>query len=93
MTDMDIENVRTELVPIFARHHDEIVAAYLFGSTVKGATSPSSDIDIAVLIRSRPQRFFDAKIFFQDFSDILFKEEHTDGYQTTDRRNRQKDCG
>jgi predicted nucleotidyltransferase len=49
---MDMEYVQTELAPIFSRYHEEIVAAYLFGSTAKGVTSPSSDIDIAVLMRN-----------------------------------------
>ena len=49
---MDMEYVKTELAPIFSRYHEEIVAAYLFGSTARGVTSRSSDIDIAVLIRN-----------------------------------------
>jgi predicted nucleotidyltransferase len=32
----------------------EIVAAYLFGSTARGTARPSSDVDLAVLLRSRP---------------------------------------
>jgi hypothetical protein len=34
--------------------HPEIVAAYLFGSTARGTARPSSDVDLAVLLRSRP---------------------------------------
>jgi predicted nucleotidyltransferase len=52
MSDMDMEYVKAKLAPIFSRYHEAIVAAYLFGSTAKGVASPSSDIDIAVLIRS-----------------------------------------
>jgi len=44
--------MKTELAAIFSRYHEEIVAAYLFGSTARGVTSHSSDIDIAVLIRN-----------------------------------------
>ena len=32
----------------------EIVAAYLFGSRARGTARPSSDVDLAVLLRSRP---------------------------------------
>ena len=44
--------MKTELAPIFSRYREEIVAAYLFGSMAKGMASPSSDIDIAVLLRN-----------------------------------------
>jgi predicted nucleotidyltransferase len=53
---MDIENLKTELAPIFSRYHEEIVAAYLFGSMANGVTSQSSDIDVAVLIRNRDKK-------------------------------------
>ena len=46
---MDTEKLKNELAPEFAKYRDDIVAVYLFGSTASGATSPSSDIDIAVL--------------------------------------------
>lgn len=32
----------------------EIVAAYLFGSRARGTARESSDVDLAVLLRSRP---------------------------------------
>lgn len=50
---MDTEKLKKELAPEFAKYRDDIVAAYLFGSTASGVTSPSSDIDIAVLARTR----------------------------------------
>ena len=54
--DKDMEYMETELAAIFSRYHEEIVAAYLFGSTARGATSRSSDIDIAVLTRNRDKK-------------------------------------
>ena len=36
------------LEPVFARY--PVVAAYLFGSQASGATTPLSDVDIAVLL-------------------------------------------
>ena len=36
------------LEPVFARH--PVLAAYLFGSQASGATTPLSDVDIAVLL-------------------------------------------
>lgn len=49
---MNPEKYKKELEPEFARYRDDIVAAYLFGSTASGVTLPSSDIDIAVLART-----------------------------------------
>lgn len=53
---MDREQLKAKLAPLFLTYHDEIVAAYLFGSMAKGATSPSSDIDIAVLAGDSDKR-------------------------------------
>ncbi len=53
---MDREQLKVKLAPLFLKYHDEIVAAYLFGSMAKGATSPSSDIDIAVLAGDSDKR-------------------------------------
>jgi predicted nucleotidyltransferase len=44
------------LIPIFFKYQEEIVAAYLFGSTAKGINSSESDIDIAVLLRNRDKK-------------------------------------
>lgn len=49
---MDIERLQTELVPVFSKYDEDIIAAYLFGSVAQGAVTPSSDIDIALLLRS-----------------------------------------
>ena len=53
---MDVEQLKIELAPAFGKYHEEIVAAYLFGSAAKGETSSSSDIDIAVLTRSSDKK-------------------------------------
>ncbi len=49
---MNVEQLKIELTAPFSKYHEEIVAAYLFGSTVKGVTTSLSDIDIAVLTRN-----------------------------------------
>lgn len=43
---MDAEQLKMALIPIFSKYQEEIVAAYLFGSTAKGINSSGSDIDI-----------------------------------------------
>jgi predicted nucleotidyltransferase len=53
---MDIEQLKAELTPAFCKYHEEIVAAYLFGSTAKGGTSSLSDIDIAVLLNNNDKK-------------------------------------
>lgn len=50
---MDRDRLKKELAQEFVKYRDDIVAAYLFGSTASGVTSPSSDIDIAVLAQTR----------------------------------------
>lgn len=41
-----------------AEHHD-IAAAYLFGSVARGTAQPSSDVDVAVLLKTDPPRTVD----------------------------------
>jgi predicted nucleotidyltransferase len=53
---MTSDQLQMELAPIFAKYDTEIVAAYLFGSAATGMTSNSSDIDIAVLMRTKDRR-------------------------------------
>ncbi|MHB8056622.1 MAG: type VII toxin-antitoxin system MntA family adenylyltransferase antitoxin [Desulfuromonadaceae bacterium] len=53
---MDREQLKAKLTPLFLKYHDEIVAAYLFGSMAKGATTASSDIDIAILAADSDKR-------------------------------------
>lgn len=53
MLQLDTEKLKTVLAS-----HDNIVAALLFGSYVKGPVTPESDIDIAILYdRQRPYDF------------------------------------
>jgi uncharacterized protein len=66
---MDLEYIKTELAPIFSKYHEEIVAAYLFGSTAKGAASRSSDMDIAVLIRNGDKKN-GASLKFRLYADL-----------------------
>ncbi len=43
------EEIKRTLVPLF-RRREEVIAAYIFGSTLTGITHKESDVDIAVLI-------------------------------------------
>jgi len=49
---MDFEQLKMELFAVFFKYNQEIITAYLFGSTAKGVASSSSDIDIAVLLHN-----------------------------------------
>ncbi|MDD2733768.1 MAG: nucleotidyltransferase domain-containing protein [Desulfuromonadaceae bacterium] len=49
---MDFGQLQIELSAVFSKYQQEIVSVYLFGSTAKGMTSPSSDIDIALLLHN-----------------------------------------
>lgn len=49
---MNVELLKTELTDVFFKYNQEIITAYLFGSTAKGVSSSSSDIDIAVLLHN-----------------------------------------
>jgi predicted nucleotidyltransferase len=49
---MNTEQLKRELASAFVKYRDDVVASYIFGSTVSGVMSPSSDIDIAVLART-----------------------------------------
>lgn len=66
---MDIDQLKIELATPFSKYNKEIVAAYLFGSTVKGTTSPSSDIDIALLTRDSDKKN-GAALKFNLYADI-----------------------
>ena len=48
---MDTDHYKMELFSVFSKYKEEIIAAYLFGSTARGMNSSTSDIDIAVLLR------------------------------------------
>ena len=49
---MDVELLKAELADVFSTYSQEIITAYLFGSTAQGVASASSDIDIAVLLHN-----------------------------------------
>ncbi len=49
---MDFDQLKRELSAVFAKYQQAIISAYLFGSTAKGVTSSSSDIDIALLLHN-----------------------------------------
>ncbi|WP_298272092.1 nucleotidyltransferase domain-containing protein [Geobacter sp.] len=72
-----MEHLQTELAPIFDKYHEEIVAAYLFGSAAKGQRSPSSDIDIAVLMRKR-DNISGATLKFRLYADLCRKLKRND---------------
>lgn len=52
---MDVGQLQLELSAVFSKYQQEIVSVYLFGSTAKGMTSSSSDIDIALLLRNNDE--------------------------------------
>lgn len=74
---MDTELLKTELAPAFSKYHEEILAAYLFGSTAMGITSPSSDIDIAVLMRNS-DKTSGAALKFRLYADLCRKLKRND---------------
>jgi predicted nucleotidyltransferase len=51
---MGTEPLIDALRSLFARHADRIACAYLYGSTARGESRASSDIDVAVLYRETP---------------------------------------
>lgn len=77
LMDCDMEQLKTELAPIFEKYHDEIVAAYLFGSTASGLTSSLSDIDIAVLPRNT-DKVSGATLKFRLYADLCRKLNRND---------------
>jgi predicted nucleotidyltransferase len=75
---MDTEQLKNELTPIFAKYQGEIVAAYLFGSMAKGEPSPSSDIDIAILMRGNIEKNNGAALKFCLYPDLCRKLKRND---------------
>ena len=74
---MDPEQLKNELTHIFANYQGEIVAAYLFGSMAKGESSPSSDIDIAILM-SNAEKSNGAALKFRLYPDLCRKLKRND---------------
>ena len=66
---MDLEQLKIELSAVFAKYGKEIITAYLFGSTAKGAASSSSDIDIALLLYNN-DKISGAALKFSMYADI-----------------------
>ena len=74
---MDLEQLKIELTPSFFKYKDDIVAAYLFGSTAKGVISSLSDIDIAVLTRNSDKKN-GAALKFSLYADLCRKLNRND---------------
>lgn len=72
-----INHLKAELAPIFVKYEKEIAAAYLFGSTVKGETDISSDIDIAIL-RRKTDVINNSMLKFTLYADISRKLKRND---------------
>ena len=51
--------------------HEEIIAAYVFGSQATGEAGPRSDVDVAVLLDEDRQQEFDSLQFIVDLENIL----------------------
>ena len=74
---MEMEQLKNELAHIFAEYQGEIIAAYLFGSMAKGEPSPSSDIDIAILMRNA-ERSNGVSLKFRLYPDLCRKLKRND---------------
>jgi len=70
---LTIDNVQAMLSDYFART-DQIVSAYVFGSLAKKDTSPTSDVDIALLIEESALRKLDKLKTITDISRILKRD-------------------
>jgi len=74
---MDADHLKMELVSVFSKYQEEIIAAYLFGSTAKGVNSATSDIDIAVLLRTWEKKS-GASLKFRLYADLCRKLKRND---------------
>lgn len=52
-------DITQQLQAFFARSHQGVTCAYLYGSTARGGSHPASDIDIAVLYAQDPPATLD----------------------------------
>lgn len=66
---MDLEQLKINLAAVFSKYHEEIIAAYLFGSSCKGVATSSSDIDIALLVRNGDNKI-GADLKFRLYADL-----------------------
>ena len=64
---------KKHIVQILLKNHPDLIAIYLFGSSVKGETVRESDIDLAVLFKS-PSDSFKTWTLGQRISTILHHE-------------------
>jgi predicted nucleotidyltransferase len=53
---MDRQQMIRGIAETLASLDDRLVAAYLFGSVARGTDRPESDVDVAILLQSAPQR-------------------------------------
>ena len=51
---MDEASIISTVIRYFAKHAENIVAAYVFGSVARRTSKPSSDVDIAVVFAVPP---------------------------------------
>lgn len=77
MAEMDMDHFKVELFSVFSKYQEEIIAAYLFGSTAKGMNSSASDIDIAVLLRN-PDKKSGSSLKFRLYADLCRKLKRND---------------
>lgn len=69
MSVVDVNNIKSLLLPVFEKYGDVVIFAYLFGSTVRRTTYPSADVDIAVFLsREGRKSAFDIK--FSLYADL-----------------------
>jgi predicted nucleotidyltransferase len=56
---MDREQLIQEMTETLSSLDEHLVAAYLFGSVARGTDRADSDVDVAILLRSRPSEALD----------------------------------
>lgn len=57
------DDIIKSLRPVLEQYEKQLLFAYLFGSTARGESGPSSDIDIAVYFtRGTPESYFEEKL-------------------------------
>jgi len=60
---MQREEIVSTVVDFLAGMPDEVVCAYLFGSTARGETGSASDLDVAILLRRDPPATLESRKF------------------------------
>ncbi len=60
---MNIEEIKSAVLPVFEKYSGDVAAAYLFGSMATGSWYGLSDIDFAVLLHKKGKAlYFDARL-------------------------------